>query len=164
MPSVNPGPSVSISGQAVAVLSPVPSGPPVNPYPQGVAALRCIAVYKAMPLSSAGELQIPIINASAWAPVSVAFGNALVNGVSGSVAAANVGVFTATGGGGSGLRAQGVLTGQTSSTVFTTAAAAAGTAIQFNSQALFVPITATVAGGTVDVYVYGYDLSPFQYP
>lgn len=164
MPSVNPGPSVSQQGQAVAVLAPVAPSP-ANPFPQGAAALRCIAVYKNMPLSGTGDVAIPVINASSFAPVSVAFGNALVAGVSGSVAAATLSINSGPAVTGTSIRASAALTGQTSSTVFTTAAAATTNVIVSPSPPqIYANITVAVAGGTVDVYVYGYDTSPFQYP
>lgn len=164
MPSVNPGPSSSQSGQVVAVMTPV-APTPANPFPQGSAGLRCIALAKNLSLSGAGDLTIPVLNASSFAPVSVAFGNALVSGVSGSVAAATLSINSGPGVTGTSIRASAALTGQTTSTVWTTAAAATVNAIVSPSnQVLYVNITVAVANGTVDVYVYGYDTSPIVYP
>lgn len=158
MPSVNPGPASSQTAASVAVLTPQNAN--TNPTPQGSNALRLLAFQKAVPLSGIGDIAtLKILNASAWAAATIAFGNALVNGVSGSVAAANLGIFTAPAGGGTAIRAANVLTGQTASNVFTNTAAAV-TAVSQTTQALTITSTVAVAGGTVDVYVYGYDLSP----
>ncbi len=156
MPSVNPGPSSSQTLNTVDVLTPVnANGGPVT---QGANALRLIAVYQNMPLSGLGDIQLPVLNASKWAPVSVAFTNGLVNGVSASVAAATLSINSGPAVSGTSLRASGVLTGQTASTVFTTAAAAT-TNVALTSQTVYVNVTVAVAGGTVDVYLYGYDIS-----
>jgi len=164
MPSVNPGPAVTQSGQVAAVMAPF-GLPPVNPIPQGVAALRCIALYKNMPLSGLGDISIPVINSSSFAPVSVAFGNALVNGVSGSVAAATLSINAGPAVSGTSIRGSAALTGQTTSAVFTTAAAATtNVSVSPTNGVIYANVTVAVAGGTVDVYVYGYDTSPFVYP
>lgn len=158
MPSVNPGPASLVTTQTTPVDTPNNTGS--RPFVQGTNALRLLGLIKAMNLSGTGDVaQIPIDNASAYAVATVAFGNALVSGVSGSVAAANLGIFTAAAAGGTTVRTAGVLTGQTASTVFT-AAAAASAAVVLTAQSLFVNQTVAVANGTVDVYVYGYDLSP----
>lgn len=163
MPSVNPGPAVLQTPQTEAVLAPQNSSTSGG-VPQGLAALRLIGFIKAMNLGGTGDVAtITIINANPWAPVSVAFGNSLVSGVSGSTAAANLGIFTGAAATGTVIRTAGVLTGQTTSAVFTTAAAAAAaTALAITTQTLFVNQTVAVAGGTIDVYIYGYDLSPYS--
>lgn len=161
MPSVNPGPAALITPQTEAVLAPQNSSSSLG-LPQGLAALRLIGIIKGLNLSGTGDVAtITINNANPWVAVSVAFGNALVSGVSGSVAAANLGIFTAAGATGTTVRTAGVLTGMTGSTVFLTAAAASAAVIS-TAQTLFVNQTVAVANGTVDVYVYGYDLSPYS--
>jgi hypothetical protein len=162
MPNVNLGPAALITPQTEAVLAPQNSGTSGG-VPQGLAALRLIGFIKGMSLSGTGDVAtIQIINANPWAPVTVSFGNALVNGVTGSIAAANLGIFTAAAAGGTVIRTAGVLTGMTGSTVYLTAgAAAAAAALAITTQTLFVNQTVAVAGGTVDVYIYGYDLSPY---
>jgi hypothetical protein len=160
MPSVNPGPASLQTPQTEAVLAPVNTGANLSA-PQGLAALRLLGIIKGLSLSGTGDVAtISIINANPWVPVSIAFGNALVSGVSGSVAAANLGVFTAAAAGGSAIRAAAVLAGSTGSTTFVTAATAV-TAVTQTVQTLFVNQTVAVAGGTIDVYLYGYDLSPY---
>lgn len=158
MPSVNNGPALTQTSNTEATMTPVSTNQ--LPVPVGMGALRLIAVYQNMPLSGLGDIQLPVINAARWAPVSIAFTNALVNGVSASVAAANLGVFSGPAATGTTIRTAGVLTGQTTQPVFTTAGVAAGAAaLQFTGQTIYVNLTVAVAGGTVDVYIYGYDVS-----
>lgn len=157
MPTVNPGPAVNTGANSVAVMAPVNTVN--NPAVQGSNALRLLAVGRAVPLSGVGDIAaLPIINASSYAVATVAFTNGLVNGVSATIAAENLGIFTAAGATGNTIRTAGVLTGQTASTVFTNTASPAAAVAQ-TAQSLFVNATVAVAGGTVDIFVYGYDLS-----
>lgn len=160
MPNVNLGPAQLITPQTEAVMSPQNSGATAS-VPQGMAALRLIGIIKGLNLSGTGDVAtFTIINANPWVPVSIAFGNALVSGVSGTVAAANLGVFTAAAAGGTAIRAAAVLAGSTGSTTFVTAATAV-TAVTQSVQTLFINQTVAVANGTIDLYLYGYDLSPY---
>jgi hypothetical protein len=157
MPSVNPGPAVTQTLQTVEVQTPVNTN--INPAVQGSNALRLLAVGKAVPLTGLGDIAaLPVINASKWAPATVAFTNGLVNGVSATIAAESLGIFTAPAGAGNVIRTAGVLTGQTASTVFTNTASPAAAVAQ-TAQTLYVNATVAVAGGVVDIFVYGYDLS-----
>lgn len=160
MANINLGPAVTSTPSQLAVLTPVNTLGPTVPG-QGGNALRLICVARAVPLSGTGDVvTLPIINASLWSPVTIVFSNALVNGVSGSIAAANVGIFTAAAGGGTVIRTAGVLTGMTTSAVvLVNPAAAAAAALSFATTPLFLNATVAVAGGTVDCFVYGYDLS-----
>jgi hypothetical protein len=158
MPTVNPGPATTGNTNAVAVFTPVNA--PSNSNPQGLNALRCIAVGRAIPLSGTGDVAVlPIINASSWTVVTFVFTNGLVNGVAASVAAASVAGWSAAAAGGTALRTAGVLTGVNGTVVLVNAAAAAGAALAFATQNIFINNTVAVAGGTVDCFVYGYDLS-----
>lgn len=153
----NPGPASLLTTQTVAVVTPVNTQN--NPSVQGSNALRLLAVGRAVPLSGLGDIaQLPVINASSYAIATVAFVNGLVNGVSATIAAENLGIFTAAAAAGNTIRTAGVLTGQTASTVFTNTASPAAAVAQ-TAQALFVNATVAVAGGTVDIFLYGYDLS-----
>jgi hypothetical protein len=160
MPSINPGPASTSTASTVAVLTPQNILGSTVPG-QGGNALRLIAVGRSVPLGGTGDIALlPIINASSWTVVTFVFTNALVNGVTGSVAAASLAGWSAAAGGGTALRTAGVLTGLTGSTVvLVNAAAAAGAALNFQTQNIFVNNTVAVAGGTVDIFVYGYDLS-----
>lgn len=157
MPTVNPGPAVTQTLNTVDVLTPVNTTN--NPAVQGSNALRLLAVGRAVPLTGLGDIAaLPVINATSWVPSTVAFTNGLVNGVSATIATENLGIFTAAAAAGNVIRTAGVLTGQTASTVFINTASAAAAVAQ-TAQTLYVNATVAVAGGTVDIFVYGYDLS-----
>lgn len=160
MPSVNLGPAALITPQTEAVMAPQNSSSTLA-VPQGLAALRLIGVIKGLSLSGTGDVAtITISNANPWAAATITFGNALISGVSGNIAAASLGIFTAAAAGGTAVRTAGILTAMTTSSVFLVNTAASAGVIS-TAQTLFVNQTVAVAGGTVDVYVYGYDLSPY---
>lgn len=153
----NPGPASTVTANTLAVVTPVNTT--TNPGPQGSNALRLLASYRGVSLSGTGDVALaPIINAGAWVAATTVITNGLVNGVSATVAAANLGIFTAAAAGGTAIRTAGVLTGQTASTI-ATVAAAANTSTAFTVQSLYLNQTVAVAGGTVDIFIYGYDLT-----
>ena len=158
MSSVNNGPAVLTTQQTLATLT--PQNTVVGGYPQAGNALRLLAVYRNMPVSGLGDIALPVINAATWSPATVAITNSLVSGASGSTAAATLSINTGPGVTGTSLRASAALTGQTTSTVFTVAASAT-TNVAVTSQTVYVNVTVAVAGGTVDLFVYGYDLSSY---
>jgi hypothetical protein len=159
MPSVNPGPATTQTPSTVATLTPQNILGPTVPGQAGN-ALRLIAVGRAVSLSGTGDIAVlPIINASSWTVVTFVFTNGLINGVAGSVAAASLAGWSAAAAGGTALRTAGVLTGVNGTVVLVNAAAAAGAALAFATQNIFINNTVAVAGGTVDIFVYGYDLS-----
>lgn len=158
MANVNPGPAVTSTPSTVATLTPVNTLGPTVPGQAGN-ALRLLCEARAVPLSGTGDIvTLPIINASLWVAATIVFSNALVNGVTGTVAAANVGIFTAAAAGGTVVRTAGVLTGMTGQTIVLVNTAASA-AVSSSVQTLFLNGTVAVAGGTVDVFVYGYDIS-----
>lgn len=156
MPTVNPGPAITQTLNTVDVLTPVNTTN--NPAVQGSNALRLIAVARNMPVSGLGDIALPVINATSWAPVSAAITNSQLAGVSGSVAAATLSINTGAAVTGTSIRASAALASNTSATVFVTAASAT-TNVAVTSQTVFVNLTVAVATGTVDIFVYGYDLS-----
>lgn len=156
MPTVNPGPAVTQTLNTVDVLTPVNTTN--NPAVQGSNALRLLAVFRDMPVSGLGDIQLPVINATSWAPVSVALTNSKLAGVSGSVAAATLSINSGPAVSGTSLRGSAALTNNTSATAFITAASAT-TNVAVASQTIYVNVTVAVATGTVDVFIYGYDLS-----
>ena len=158
MPSVNLGPAALVTQQSVAVVTPQNAN--TNPSPQGQGALRLIAVFRNLPLSGLGDQVLPILNATNWVPATTLITNSLVNGVSGSTAAATLSINSGPAVTGTSIRASAALTGQTTSAVATVAASAT-TNVNVSSQAIYANITVAVAGGTVDLYVYGYDVSGY---
>ena len=119
-------------------------------------ALRLISVIKGLSVATLGDTAIPVINTSYYVPTAVIITNASVD-----VHSVALGVYTATGGaGGSGsaILSTAALTSNTSSAYATVSAATSTTTTQ-TAQTLYVNQTTATAAGTVDVYVYGYDLS-----
>jgi len=159
MPSVNPGPAQTNNPNSVATLTPVNTQ--ANSTPQESNQLRLLAAFRNVSLNSTGDAAVvPVINASSWVAATVIVANGRVAGVSATVAAASVGIFTGAGSTGTTIRTQGVLTGQTSTTVATvSAAAAAALAIDATAQNLYLNVGTALANATVDIFVYGYDLS-----
>jgi hypothetical protein len=159
MPSVNPGPATTITPSQLAVMTPQNILGATVPG-QGGNALRLIAVGRSVPLGGTGDIAVlPIINASSWTVVTFVFTNGLLAGVAGSVAAASLAGWSAAAAGGTALRTAGVLTGVNGTVVLVNAAAAAGAALAFSTQNIYINNTVAVATGTVDIFVYGYDLS-----
>jgi hypothetical protein len=160
MPSVNPGPASSQSGQTAAVMAPfAPS--PANPFPQGTAALRLLAFKQGVNANVVGDTPMDIINSSAWTAATVVLSNASI-----SLTTAAAGIFTAPAAGGTAIRANAALAALTGPTVTNAAAAAAAAlALKATGQTIYVNVaTAQGAPATFDVYVYGYDLTPVSYP
>lgn len=159
----NPGPSVvntANTGLAQQTFN-LPNGGAAA-FPMTANALRCIAESRATPLGVLGDVAIPVNNTSSFVPTVVVVSNGLVGGVSGSVAAASLGIFTGAGSTGTTIRTAGVLTGQTSTAVATvTASPAVAVAIPITTATpnIFVNIGTALANATVDLFVYGYDLS-----
>jgi hypothetical protein len=157
MANINLGPAQTATPNTVLELSPVNTQ--ANSSPIGSNALRLLASFRGVSLSGTGDAAlIPIINASSWSAQTVVVANGLVSGVSGTVAAAGVGIFTGAGSTGTTVRTQGVLTGQTATTVATVAAAASA-AVASTAQSLYLNVGTALANATVDIFVYGYDLS-----
>jgi hypothetical protein len=155
MPSVNPGPSVTQTQQTVDVLTPVNTMS--NPAVQGSNALRLLGVAKGVSLTGTGDVAVlSIINAATWVVHSILVGNA----VGGSAAAGNITVNAGPGVTGQNFRAAGVLAGVTGpTTVVAQTVLAASLAVINTAQKVYVNNTVAVAGVTVDIFFYGYDLS-----
>lgn len=141
----NPGPAISNSV-----------------HPQGLTsqqANRLLAVQKGLSVASLGDTALPIINSTLYSVQQIVIANANASGVSSDVHTVGFGLYTLASEGGTAIYTSATLSGVTGSTVVdvltptTTAAQSA--------QTLYANIaTATVSGATVDVYVFGYDLSP----
>ena len=122
-------------------------------------ALRVIANVKGLSVGKLGDTAIPVIDTAYYVPTSVIITNASVD-----VHSVALGVYTATGGaGGSGsaVLSTAALTSNTSS-AYATVSAATSTSATLTAQTLYVNQTTATAAGTVDVYIYGYDLSGTQ--
>jgi hypothetical protein len=125
-------------------------------HPSNVAsnqAIRLLASYQGVNVNQTGDTVLPINNTTNYSVSNVIFTNA-----STSLTTALAGVFTAPGAGGTGIVANAALSALTGSTVVSQRTVAS-TAVQ-TGQNLYVNVgTAQGAAATMDVFVYGYDLS-----
>ena len=122
-------------------------------------AIRLLAYASAVPISQTGDaaVTLPINNTSSYNVQFVAITNANVDVSGGALA-----IWTAPAGTGTEIVTNASLTSNTSSTYVTNATVVAGTkATRLTAQTLYVRVGTAVAGGTVDVFVYGYDFSEF---
>ena len=125
-------------------------------HPSNVAsnqAIRLLASYQGVNVNQTGDTVLPINNTTNYSVSNVIFTNA-----STSLTTALAGVFTAPSAGGTGIVANAALSALTASTVVSQRTVAS-TAVQ-TGQNLYVNVgTAQGAAATMDVFVYGYDLS-----
>jgi len=116
-------------------------------------AIRLLASYQGVNVNQTGDTVLPINNTTNYSVSNVIFTNA-----STSLTTALAGVFTAPSAGGTGIVANAALSALTGSTVVSQRTVAS-TAVQ-TGQNLYVNVgTAQGAAATMDVFVYGYDLS-----
>lgn len=116
-------------------------------------AIRLLASYQGVNVNATGDTVLPINNTNSYGVSNVIFTNASV-----SLTTAAAGLFTAPSAGGTGIVANAALSALTASTVVSQRTVAS-TALQ-TGQNLYVNVgTAQGAAATMDVYVYGYDLS-----
>jgi hypothetical protein len=116
-------------------------------------ALRLLASFQGVNVNATGDTVLPINNTNSYSVSNVIFTNA-----STSLTTALAGLFTAPSAGGTGIVANAALSALTGSTVVSQRTVAS-TALQTGGN-LYVNVgTAQGAAATMDVYVYGYDLS-----
>ena len=116
-------------------------------------AIRLLASYQGVNVNATGDTVLPIVNTGSYSVSNVIFTNA-----STSLTTAAAGLFTAPSAGGTGIVANAALSALTGATVVSQRTVAS-TAAQ-TGQNLYVNVgTAQGAAATMDVYVYGYDLS-----
>jgi hypothetical protein len=125
-------------------------------------ALRVLAVLKGVSTAAAADFAVQINNSSLYVPVSVVVANANNNGATQSVASVNLGIYTAVSKGGSAVLTAAALTSQTTPS-YVTISAATNPNTALSAQTVYVNISTAFATATVDVYVYGYDLSSGPY-
>lgn len=143
----NPGPATTVTANAQ----------PVNTQQ----CLRLIAFQKALPVSQAGDIAIPIIGPTiSFVPTVVLTTNANV-----TMATATVGLYTAPAQGGTAILTTAALTGQTTTAfAYVRAATAAAANVTAAGFVIYANIGTTVAGGTVDISLWGYDTSALTSP
>jgi hypothetical protein len=122
-------------------------------------AIRLLAFASAVPVSVTGDASVtlPINNTTSYNVQNVAITNANVDVSGGALA-----IWTAPAGTGTEIVTNASLTSNTSSTYVTNSTVVAGTKnTRLTAQTLYVRVGTAVAGGTVDVFVYGYDFSEY---
>ena len=135
----NPGPSTTVTN-----------------HPQGLTsnqAIRLLASAQSVNLNATGDTVMPVINTSRYSVSNVVFTNA-----STSLTTAAAGVFPSAAAGGTAIVSNVALSGQTSASVVT-AATVNNTAALTGQNIYFNVGTAQGAAATMDVFVYGYDLT-----
>ena len=125
-------------------------------------ALRVLAVLKGVSTAAAADFAVQITNSALYVPVSVVVANANNAGATQSVASVNLGVYTAVAKGGSAVLTAAALTSQTTPS-YVTISTATNPNTALSAQTVYVNISTAFATATVDVYIYGYDLSPGFY-
>jgi hypothetical protein len=135
----NPGPATTVANH--------PSNLSTNQ------ALRLLASFQSVNVNAGGDTVLPIINTDRYSVSNVVFTNASV-----SLTTALAGVFTAPNAGGTAIVANAALSAMTSASVVSQRTVASTAAI--SGQNLYVNVgTAQGAAATMDVFVYGYDLT-----
>ena len=125
-------------------------------HPSGLAtnqAIRLLASAQGVNVNSTADTAMPIINCSRWSVSNVVFTNASI-----SLTTATAGVFTAPAAGGTGIVADAALSGLTAASVVSQRTVAS-TAAQTGDYLYLDVGTAQGAAATMDVFVYGYDLT-----
>ena len=125
-------------------------------------ALRVLGVLKGVSTAAAADFAVQINNSALYVPVSVVVANANNAGATQSVASVNLGVYTAVAKGGSAVLTAAALTSQTTPS-YVTISPATNPNTALSAQTVYVNISTAYATATVDVYIYGYDLSPGFY-
>ena len=122
-------------------------------------AIRLLAFASSVPISATGDsiVTLPVFNTSAYNIQNVAITNANKDVSGGALA-----IWTAPAGTGTEVVTNASLTSNTSSAYVTNSTVVAGTkTANLSAQTLYVKVGTAVAGGTVDIFVYGYDFSEF---
>jgi hypothetical protein len=140
----NPGPAVTTS---------------IHPQVLGSnQALRLIATAQAVNLNSLGDTPVNVIDVTSYVPVSVITANANNAGSAVATGSTYLGVYTAPSAAGTAILTKAALATNTT-TANASVVAASLTTSATSAQQLYVNVSSAAVAGTIDVYVYGYDLS-----
>ena len=157
MANVNPGPASTGTQNTVAGY--VPVNTQVNSDPLLGDALRCLAVGKAISVNSTGDVAVlPIKNSSRWNIQAIVAANLSV-GAGTSVA---IGFYTAALQVGTTISSPGILSGLVAYGGVTTAYRPAVANVSFVGTGSNIYVNCQTTAGTactIDIFVYGYDLS-----
>ena len=159
MPSVNPGPASTSTASQVATLTPVNALGPTVPGQAGN-ALRLLGVARNVSGNSTGDAAImQIINSSNWVPATMLTANGAVSGVAGSIATLALGIFTAAAAGGTAIKANAALSSNSAAnSAIAVATTIANLSFPTTTQ-VYINVGTALANSTVDVFLYGYDVS-----
>jgi hypothetical protein len=125
-------------------------------------ALRVIAVLKGLSVASLGDTAVQINNSALYVPATVVIANANNAGANVDVSSVHFGVYTAKSQNGTAVLTQAALTSQTTTSYVTVSASSTPNTAE-SAQTLYFNVSSATATGTIDVYVYGYDLSTGPY-
>ena len=118
-------------------------------------AIRLLASYQGVNVNSVGDTALPILDTTNFSVSNVIFTNASI-----SLTTAAAGVFTQPAAAGTAIVANAALSALTGSTVVSQRTVASTATLPAAVQNLYVNVaTAQGAPATMDVYVYGYDLT-----
>jgi hypothetical protein len=122
-------------------------------------AIRLIAYATSVSINATGDaaITLPVINTTSYNITNV-----IITDANKDVAAGALAIWTGPGGTGTEIVTNAALTNNTSSAFVTksTVVAATGTA-NISAQVFYVRVGTAVAGGTVDIFVYGTDFTAF---
>lgn len=135
----NPGPAITATSNNFAVTQ---------------NAFRLLAVVKGVNVNATGDTLLPIIGANPFSVFQVVLANASI-----SLTTAAAGVFTAAAAGGTAIVANAALSALTGATIVSQRTIASTAAVSNALNLFFNVATAQGAAATVDIYVYGFDLS-----
>lgn len=158
MPTVNPGPAVTQTQQTVDVLTPVNTQ--LNPVVQGYGQYRLLAVALNVPLAVTGDVAtMQIINSTAWVPALIVTADGQVSGAGASIATAAIAVNSGPAGAAPVIKANATLANNSAANSAIALATTIANLANF-AQTLYINVGTALANATVDVYLYGYDISP----
>jgi hypothetical protein len=162
MPQVNPGPSTNTSGQSTAVMQPVNTA--LLPAPTGAYVLRLMGYAKGVSGNATGDAAVMnIINSGYWLPKEMVTANGAVSGVAGSIATLQLGLFTAAAAGGTAIKSNAALASNSAANSAIVTATTVANVAQ-TAQQIYVNVGTALANSTLDIYLYGYDLSATTVP
>ena len=121
-------------------------------------AIRLLAYGANVSINATGDAAVLSINNSS----SFAVTNVIITNANKDVSAGYLALWTGPAGTGTEIVTNAALTSNTSSAFVTRSTVVAGTlATNLSAQTLYVKVGTAVAGGTVNIYVYGTDFSTF---
>lgn len=155
----NPGPAITNTPQTKAVMAPVNTMGQQNALPAEMNACRLLGLYRGVNANAANtDHPIPIQNAGVYSVFQV-----VVTGASISLSTATGGLFSDVGGGGTAIVTNAALSALTGPTIVNQRTVAS--TAQRTEQTLYWRTgTAQGAPATLDVFVFGYDLTVYSQP